>query len=160
MMAKATPGAQHALLQTLVGEWDDTLRMRMSADQPWEESKGTSTFRSVLGGRFIIEETKGEFAGMSMEGMGIHGYDNLHQRFTLTWRDSMSTWPMSSTGTADASGKKIDYVGTAVDIVTPEGRPMRMTIDLSQEGRVEVEMFDTIDGKQVKVMEIMAIKRN
>ena len=35
MMAKATPGAQHALLQTLVGEWDDTLRMRMSADQPW-----------------------------------------------------------------------------------------------------------------------------
>ncbi len=72
----------------------------------------------------------------------------------------MSTWPMSSTGTADASGKKIDYVGTAVDIVTPEGRPMRMTIDLSQEGRVDVEMFDTIDGKQVKVMEIMAIKRN
>ena len=160
MMRLGTPGEPHKNLASLVGEWDLAFKLRMGPDQPWTDSRGTASFKSVLGGRYIIETVKGEFMGMPFEGMQIMGYNNFSKKYTAIWLNTSTTWPMTSTGTASDDGKTITYKGTIVDHITPKGRAFRSVVKNESKDKTLIEMYDTIGGKDVKVMMIVSTRKS
>lgn len=150
MMRKARPGRPHRALAALAGDWTFSIRMRMGPDAPWTQTTGKAGFRSVLGGRYLLEETAFEMMGMQFEGLQILGYDNLTQEYTALWMDTLSTWWVEARGRA-TDEHTIEYRGKMRDVITPQGRPYRMVVKYGQDS-YEVSMFDTIDGKEVNVM--------
>ena len=112
-MAKAaTPGAPHAMLTKMAGEWSCKVKYQMDPSQPWQESQSTATVTGLMDGRYIQEVDSGQMGGMPFNGMGLYGFDNVSGKYVSTWIDNMGTGIMSSVGTADASGKVINWVGT------------------------------------------------
>lgn len=152
-MKLATPGKEHAELAEMVGDWDVHLKFRMGADQPWQEAKGRAACKTILGGRYVVQEIDYEFMGMPVQGFQILGYDNLKKEYTATWYDTWSTWSVSSRGVKDEGGNLV-YKGQMVDLITPEGRPFRMIVEPKGADESFIRMFDTIDGEDVEVMQI------
>jgi hypothetical protein len=54
---------------------------------PPTETKGTSSVKWVLGGRYLMEQTRGTIMGQPHEGIGITGYDNYKNMYVATWMD-------------------------------------------------------------------------
>jgi len=66
----------------------------------------------------------------------------------------MSTGSWLSHGT-ETSPCNIELKGTAVDFLTPNGRPMRMTTTTNSDGSYTMRMFDTsMDGDEFQSMEL------
>ena len=110
--AYATPGPQHKMLADMAGKWTYTSKMWMQAGAKPEESKGTSTFKMIMGGRWLQHETKGKAMGQSFEGMGLTGFDNLKGKFQTMWIDNMGTGMMTGEGSFDAASKTLTDTGT------------------------------------------------
>lgn len=158
MMELATPGPEHAELMKMAGTWEQHFKFRMSPDMPWMEAVGTAQSKSILGGRYLLENVSFEMMGMPMEGMNLLGYDKLKKEYTSLWADSMSTWWVSSRGKESADGS-VEMKGTMVDVAGE--RPFRMVIHHREDGSVVTEMFDTIPPHgDVKVMEITAKRKS
>lgn len=153
-MKLAAPGKEHAELAEGVGRWDVKIKFRMGADQPWQEAEGKADCRTILGGRYVVQEIDYECMGQPVQGFQILGYDNLKKEYTATWYDTWSTWSVTSRGTKDDAGN-IVYKGQMVDLVTPEGRPFEMIVEPKGEDGFFIQMFDHIDGEEVEVMQIV-----
>ena len=110
--AYSTPGEQHKRLAELEGNWTYTSKMWMSPKDKPQEAKGTSTFKMILGGRWLQQDTKGEVMGMPFEGIALTGYNNLKGEYETIWLDSMSTGAMYGTGSYDAKKKTLSDKGS------------------------------------------------
>ena len=118
MMELGKPGENHKLIAQLAGNWTYTLKMWMDPSAPPTESKGTSTRKAAMDGRFFITDTTGKFQmpgadgkmkDMNFTGMAIEGYDNVKKKFVSAWVDNMSTMIMLSEGTYDPASKTFTY---------------------------------------------------
>jgi hypothetical protein len=160
MMAKmakaATPGAPHTLLTGMAGEWTCATKYQVDPSQPWQESSSTATITSLMDGRYIQELDSGQFSGMPFSGMGIYGFDNVSGKYVSSWIDNMGTGIMTSTGTADASGKVITWIGTMNDPVTGKPAKSRMVTTMIDNDHHTFEMFGVPPGgkKEMKMMTI------
>jgi Protein of unknown function (DUF1579) len=152
MMKLATPGKEHKALAAMAGEWDITTKYRMGPNEGWQDGKATCTYKSVMGGRWVIQEFKSEFGGMPFEGLQILGYDNMKKKYVSSWRDNFSTWAVHTEGTASADGKTITLTGQMVDLMTPKGRTMKTVITIISDKEQNFAMYDTINGKESLVM--------
>src|SRR4026207_684562 len=56
-MAYATPGDTHKTMSGLVGTWETTIKTYMQPGEPTEQ-KGSSSFESVMDGRYIVEKAE------------------------------------------------------------------------------------------------------
>jgi hypothetical protein len=158
MAEYATPGAEHARLAKLAGTWDLSVRVRWGGENEWHTGSGTSEFRPILGGRYVLEEVNATLAGRPLHALVVHGYDRLQERWFAVWFDESSTWPTYMSGTEDESGT-ITRSGRIFDVVTPSGRPF--TVTMQTEGdRLASHVFDTIDGESVEVMQIYRTPRS
>ncbi|MGE3181780.1 MAG: DUF1579 family protein, partial [Phycisphaerae bacterium] len=94
-MKTTEAGPQHEFLQKTVGEWDTVTRMWWAGpgSEPIE-TKGTSSVKSIHGGRFVMEEHKGKMPmpaadgtmkGIDYSGLGITGYDRYRNLYTGIW---------------------------------------------------------------------------
>jgi hypothetical protein len=156
-MAKAaTPGPQHQMLAKMAGDWNATLKYQMDPAQPWQEEKSSSTISNLMDGRYSQEVTSGSMMGQPFSGMGITGYDNVTGRFVSTWIDNMGTGIMTSTGTADASGKVINWVGSMSDPMTGKISKSRMVTTITDDDHHTFEMYSVPPGakKEMKTMVI------
>ena len=70
MLAAAAPGEKHKLLKQMVGRWDIASKFWMAPDAPPMESKGSSSIKLVLGGRFVQQDYRGAFMGIKFQGLG------------------------------------------------------------------------------------------
>jgi hypothetical protein len=161
MTKAATPGAQHAMLAKMAGEWTATVKMQMDPSQPAEEATGTSVVTSVMDGRYIQESNTSTMMGMPFSGMGITGYDNVIGKYVSTWIDNMGTGIMTSTGTADASGKVITWNGMMSDPVTGKPAKARMIATIIDDNHHTFEMFSVPPGqkKEMKTMTIDYVRK-
>ena len=87
MMDMSKLNENHKLLADMNGSWNYTIKMWMNPDpnaKP-QESKGTATRKSVMGGRYVMMDVTGKMQmpgedgkmkDMQFKGMGIEGYDN------------------------------------------------------------------------------------
>lgn len=154
MMAAGSPGPEHQALASQAGTWRVDGKYWMAPDQDPIPMTATATIEAMLGGRYTIEEFKSEFMGVPFEGVLIQGYDNVRGKYWSMWSDSMSTGYSLSHGTETSPGF-IEYHGTMTDILTPEGRPMYMTVTDNGDGTHTMKMYDIREGtEQFQVMEL------
>lgn len=153
MMEMATPGDEHEMLAAMAGSWQQEFGMTMMPGMPEMKSKGESTIKPLLGGRYIMEEVHLDIPMMGpMDGIQIMGFDKMSGQYVSIWLDSMGTWPTISYGKANDKGV-IETKGMMKDVMSGE-RPFRMTIQPKGDDESYAEMFDTIEGKEVRVMTI------
>ena len=159
MMEAMKPGPHHQAMMKSVGNWTTTTKMWMQPGAPPEETTGTTTIESLMGGRFLMETNKSTMMGMPWEGRGIYGYDNTTKKHVGTWFDSFGTMMMSLEGTCDGTCKVVTMTS---DYMDPSTKSMKKVKVVSKEVGPD-ENLTTIydvakDGTETKVME-MTYKR-
>jgi Protein of unknown function (DUF1579) len=161
-MAEAgKPGPEHAKLKPLVGSWTYTCKFWMDPNQPPMESKGTIERKLVLGGRFLEEKVTGtNFDGTpGFEGVGLIGYDNGQQKYTSTWHCNMGTGTHTGLGSADASGTKFTLQTEAFCPLQKKTIKGREEIRIESEDKIVAESYVTENGKEMKLMELVSIRK-
>src|SRR5436190_23457498 len=102
MMDMSKLNENHKLLIDLDGNWNYTIKFWMNPDPnaPPQQSKGTATRKSVMGGRYVMMDVSGKMQmpgedgkmkDMQFKGMGVEGYDNVKKKFVASWMDTMGT---------------------------------------------------------------------
>ena len=87
-------GPQHEMLAEKAGTWTVTMKHWMDPNQPNQPpqvSQATSTSKSIMDGRYVLDHFEGTTMGMPFSGMGLTGYDNINQKFKTVWIDNFST---------------------------------------------------------------------
>jgi hypothetical protein len=154
MMRAATPGEPHRLLGEFAGRWNTSMKAWMAPGQPPIESSGVSEVTSILDGRFVQENFKGDFMGMQFTGLGLSGYDNVTKKYQSTWVDNMSTCVIVMKGDYDPASKTFTFFGEYTD---PTGKVSTMKIvqRIIDKDKHVSEFYDkTPDGQLVKSMEL------
>jgi hypothetical protein len=161
-MAKAaTPGAQHAMLTKMAGEWTCKVKYQMDPSQPMQESQSTAMITALMDGRYIQEVDAGQMGGMPFNGMALYGYDNVSGKYVSSWIDNMGTGIETSVGTADASGKVITWVATMNDPLSGKSKSSRMVTTVVDDNHHTLEMYGVPPGgkKEVKMMTIDYVRK-
>ncbi len=150
-MKLATPGPQHEKLKTLAGKFDADVTMQMMPDMPEEKSKGKAVNEMIFDGRYLKGEYTGTMNGKPFQGIGYWGFDNLKQKYFMSWMDSMSTMMMVAEGTADEAGKVFTFNGECLDPVSKKKMPIRQVLTIEDEDHHTYESYRTgTDGKEFK----------
>ncbi len=161
MTEAGKPGPEHAKLAPLIGNWTYTSKFWMDPSKPAMESKGTIERKWVLGKRFVEEKFEGtQFDGKpGFEGFALIGYDNARKQYTYTWNCNMGTGTSNGLGTADAAGKKLTLETESFCPLEKKVIKGREEIRIEGEDKVVQESYMTVDGKEMKVMELIAVRK-
>lgn len=111
-MKRGAANEHHAVFSSMVGSWSAAVKARMAPKDKFQESKGISENTLILGGRFLRQTFKGDWAGQPFEGEGTTGYDNVTGQYESLWMDNFMTGIMKGTGTYDTATKTLKYGGT------------------------------------------------
>ena len=142
------PGEHHAHMKQLAGTWDCDVEMRMTPDAPWQKSKGKTRSETVLEGRYLRGEFSGDMMGMPFKGMSLMGYDNMKQKYFMTWVDSMSTGVMLFDGKCDQGGKVFTFTGEYDDAMTKKKSKVRQVTKVVSPDKHVFEWYESPEGGQ------------
>jgi len=154
----------HKLLSSLDGNWDFKIKFwtNPNPSAPPQESKGTATRKSMMGGRYVIMDVSGKMQmpdadgkmkDVQFKGMGIDGYDNVKQKFVASWIDNMGTGIEFAEGTYDPATKAFTYT-SEVEPVPGMKSQVRQVLTLTDKNHMNFEWFENRAGQEVKTMEI------
>jgi hypothetical protein len=152
------PGPEHQKLQPFIGDWAFTVRVWTDPSQPPAEATGTVERRWILGGRFIQEKFQGEYKGKTYEGLGLIGYDNAQKKFTTVRACSVSGTISQGLATCDGSGTKFVCAMEEYCPLTGQKVQGRDEILLDNNDRIVMNKYRTVQGKEVKTMEIISVR--
>lgn len=159
MESAGKPGPEHEGLAKFAGDWTFVNRAWMAPGTPPMESTGTMHGEATWGGRYLVEDWKGDMMGQPFEGRGVNAYNNVAKRYENTWVDSMGTGIWFSTGTCDAAGV-CSYSGDGWDPVSGQKMNMRSVISWVDAATFKMQMYGPgPDGKEFQMMEIVAKKK-
>lgn len=169
MLEMSKLNENHKLLTSLDGNWDYKIKFWMNPDpnaKP-QESTGTATRKSIMGGRYVtmdvsgkmqMPDETGKMKDVQFKGMGIEGYDNVKKKFVASWIDNMGTGMEFSEGSYDPSTKTFTY--------TMEMEPMpgmktqvREVIKIADNNHMMLEWYENQGGQEKKTMEINYTKK-
>ena len=155
MTAAGAPGPEHEALARRAGSWKVEGKTWMAPGTDPMPMQATARIDVLLGGRVTIEEFESDFMGMPFEGRLVQGFDNLSGEYWSLWTDNMSTGYFISQGTETSPGS-VELRGSARDILTPNGRPVRMITTDNGDGTYTMRMFDTReDSGEFQSMELL-----
>jgi hypothetical protein len=164
MMEVSKLNENHKLLADMNGNWNYTIKMWMSPDpnaKP-QESKGTATRKSVMGGRYFVMDVSGKMQmpgedgkmkDMQFKGMAVEGYDNVKKKFVGSWIDNMGTGIQSSEGTYDPATKTFTF-NMEMEMMPGMKTPVREVIKVTDKDHMLLEWFENRGGQEKKTMEI------
>lgn len=164
------PGPQHKWLAESAGEWNTVTRMwMMGPEAPPTETKGMSTIRVVLGGRFIQEEHKGEMLmpgpdgqikPMPYEGMGMFGYDKYRNLFTGNWYNNMGTNTLTMAGTLPPGSSTLTLYGEMDEpMLNIIGRTVKYVTKRVDKDNAIFTIYDLAAGDDHKAVEIVYTRK-
>ena len=132
MRKAAAVGDQQRDFGKCVGTWQVKYTCFMDPSHP-QEGSGTSTFETILGGRYLVEHASGTMPPMGpFQGMGVMGFNNTTNEYEHVWLCDQGTGIMSSHGTRLPDGT-VSMTGEYVDPVTKSKSTCQMTWkDLSE----------------------------
>jgi hypothetical protein len=155
MMKAMTPGEHHKHLARFAGNFEYTSRMWMAPGAPAMESKGTSSAKMILGGRYLQDTVTGDAMGMKFEGMGWTGFDNLSGEYKFAWIDNMGTGIMYASGRCSDDGKVLEFEGSVMAPGAPEPIPIKEVVTYVDDTHHRLEWYmPSKDGKMFKSMEL------
>ncbi len=150
----AEPGKPHEYLERFVGNWDMTMRMPIGEGMPPMETKGSSVNTMILGGRYLMTETKYDFMGTLADGVGLTGFDNGRKVFKSLWLSTLETGMQVMTGSLDPSGTTMNFFGQMDEFTTGEiGKPYQMTMRFTDKDTYIVEISEILYGDPFIVVE-------
>jgi hypothetical protein len=160
-MEKATqPGAEHKILEPLVGNWTFTSKFWLDPSKPPMESKGTAARKWIMDGRYVCEDVEGDVFGKAFKGLGITGFDKVQGKYLGSWVDNFGTGISQSSGTADKAGKVLTFQREDYDPITKQKIKGRDVIRILDADKHVMEMFKVgPDGKEMKVMELVFTRK-
>ena len=159
----------HKLLSSLDGNWDYAIKFWMNPDpnaKP-QESKGTATRKSIMGGRYVtmdvsgkmqMPDETGKMKDVTFKGMGIEGYDNVKKKFVASWVDNMGTGIEFSEGTYDPSTKSFTYT-SEIEMMPGMKTQVREVIKVADNNHMSLEWYENQGGQEKKTMEINYTKK-
>ena len=164
MMNMSKLNENHKLLTDLDGNWNYTIKFWMNPDPnaPPQQSKGTASRKSVMGGRYVVMDVTGKMQmpgedgkmkEMLFKGMGVEGYDNVKQKFVASWIDNMGTGMQFSDGTYDSATKTLTYT-SEIEMMPGMKMPVREVLKLTDKDHMLLEWYETHGGQEKKTMEI------
>jgi hypothetical protein len=162
MMEMGKVGENHKILAEMAGNWTYTAKMWMDPAGKPQESKGTSTRKAIMEGRYFVAEHTGKFKmpgpdgkmqEMNFKGMAIEGYDNAKKKFVSSWIDNMSTMILNSEGTYDAATKTFTY-NAECEMMPGKTTKIREVIKVVDKDHHLFEWYDNSRGPETKTMEI------
>lgn len=157
-MRLAAPGPQHQKLAALEGYHEVVMELTPPGVAA-QSFPGEARAMSVLGGRYLLLNLRVKLAGVVLEGLYLFGFDNLRQHYTLSWRDSMSTWAVDCTGPLpEKDDGRVPLEGVLVDAASPTGRPFQVVLEFRADG-LELSVFDKVKTEQGKVMTQRFVKK-
>jgi Protein of unknown function (DUF1579) len=146
------PSASHKKLERFVGKWDVTSTM---GGQPVGKSK--AEFTSILGGRFVKGELKGQFwINANYESLYLLGYDNFKHAYVQTSADNMNTMLLEAQGVADQTGDTLILYGKMDEYLTGEiGKEVKYVYRWKDDDQFAIEVHDLAIGEtNTKVVEM------
>jgi hypothetical protein len=154
----------HKFLASMDGNWNYTIKFWMNPDPnaPPQESKGTATRKSIMGGRYFVMDVNGKMQmpgedgklrDMQFKGMGIEGYDNVKKKFVASWIDNMGTGVQSSEGTYDPATKTLTYT-SEIEMMPGMKTPVREVLKAADNNHMTLEWYENRGGQEKKTMEI------
>jgi hypothetical protein len=164
MMQLSQINENHKLLASIDGNWTYTIKFWMSPDPnaPPQESKGTATRKSIMGGRYVVMDVTGKMQmpgldgkmkDMQFNGMGIEGYDNVKKKFVGSWIDNMGTGVALAEGTYDPTSKTFTFT-SEMEPVPGMKTPVREVLKLTDKDHMMLEWYENRGGQEKKTMEI------
>jgi hypothetical protein len=137
----------------MVGRWKAECKSFWGSPDEPKVFHGTAEFTMLLGGRYLLQQFKGEFEGKPFEGMGVHGYDKAKKKSVSGWIDNMSTGIMVSEGEYNEATSTLTETGESD---TPVGKfKSRSTYHVVDDDTVVLTMYMTMPGApETKAMEI------
>jgi hypothetical protein len=164
MMEMSKLNENHKLLSDLDGNWTYTIKFWMNPDPnaPPQQSKGTASRKSVMGGRYVMMDVSGKMQmpgedgkmkDLQFKGMGIEGYDNVKKKFVASWIDNMGTGIQFSDGTYDPATKTFTYT-SEMEPVPGMKTPVREVIKVADNNHMTLEWYENHGGQEKKTMEI------
>jgi Protein of unknown function (DUF1579) len=169
MMELSKLNENHKLLSSLDGNWGYTIKFWMNPDpnaKP-QESKGTATRKSIMGGRYVMMDVSGsmqmpgedgKMKTMQFKGMGMEGYDNVKKKFVASWIDNMGTGIEFSEGTYDPATKSFTYT-SEMEPVPGMKTAVREVIKIADNNHMSLEWYENQGGQEKKTMEINYTKK-
>jgi Protein of unknown function (DUF1579) len=164
MMEMSKLNENHKLLADMNGSWNYNIKFWMNPDpnaKP-QESKGTATRKSAMGGRYVVMDVtgkmqmpdqNGKMKDMQFKGMGVEGYDNVKKKFVSSWIDNMGTGIQFSDGTYDPATKTLTYA-SEIEMMPGMKTPVREVLKLTDKDHMMLEWYENRGGQEKKTMEI------
>ncbi|MBM4112112.1 MAG: DUF1579 domain-containing protein [Phycisphaerae bacterium] len=149
------PCPEHEWLAKRAGTWKVTGKMWMAPEMPPTEIVGTSTYRMILGNRYLVEDVKSTMMGEPFEAMGVTGYNRATNKFQFAWMDTMGTAITGGTGIRSGDGKTLTSTMTTFDPMKGKDVTMRSVETEQDENTITMEMFAPgPTGAEMKMMEL------
>lgn len=164
-MATIQPSEYHKKLEPFAGEWNTAMKMFMGGPgMPAVETKGTSSVKSILGGRYLLEEYKGEMMmpdatgamkARPYEGVGLMGFDNYKKLYVGAWASNMGTELLTYTGAPDPTGKSMTMYGPMDEpTLDMHARMVKYVTKIIDTDKRVFEIYDLAAGDKYKVIEV------
>ena len=162
MMELSKTGENHKLLGELAGSWNYSVKMWMDPTGKPQESKGTATRKSAMGGRYFTMDVTGKLQmpgedgkmkDMQFKGMALEGYDNVKKKFVSSWIDNMGTGIQYSEGTYDPVTKTFTFT-SEMEMMPGMKTPVREVLKMTDKDHMMMEWYETRSGQEKKTMEI------
>jgi hypothetical protein len=114
----------HAALQPLAGMFRADVTVWNAPGAEPMQATGEAVNELLYDGRFLRRSYTGSIGGMTLEGSGTWGYNNITKQYESTWTDSLSTSIIWATGQPDENHTRFvlrfsitdPYSGEAVQV--------------------------------------------
>lgn len=146
----------HEVLAGMVGEWTAIQRVFVP-DRPPAESEASATGSSLYGGRFVFLESEGQSMGRRVEVVTIFGYDVFKSEYVAVAFGENGTAMYTSAGHYDAATRTLALSGEMDDAFGT--RPVRYTFRFATDDELVFLAYDTVNGEERRVVEIVYRKR-
>ncbi|MCA9285537.1 MAG: DUF1579 domain-containing protein [Phycisphaerales bacterium] len=156
-MEAGIPGPMHEKLLESVGTWNGKTMMWMAPGTEPVVSDCTYTIAPMMDGRYLRSEMTGDFPGMGpFSGFGITGFDNVSQKFQLTWIDNWSTGQLRGVGDLSSDGSTLNWTCTYNCPIKKAPATMRQVEKRTGPDAMTMTMYgpDPATGNEFKMMEI------
>lgn len=107
--------AQHEWLATFVGKWKLVSTYTIMPSKPKVESTGSSEFKMLMDGRFLVESRDANGGAGPFKGMGVIGFNSITGKAERVWFDTSSTAMVKSEGELNVEHNEIRWVDTWTD---------------------------------------------
>jgi len=158
-MAEAgKPGPEHKKLQPFVGDWTFTAKLWTDPSLPPAVGKGTIQRQWIMGGRFVQENLKIEADGKTAEAMGLLGYDNAQKKFTTVWVCGLRGNIAHHFASSNESGTRFECSTEECCPLTAQTIKGRTEILVENNDRIVVNVYKTVNGRELKMKEIVSVR--